>query len=158
MPASIPSITDLGRHAAAASALADHYDKANFNLPDDKRTQVEDRRQTHLTDRDGAFRNLLVTFRAKTLSDVAVQLFAWFCAADGLVSFELTSGSGDEYATILRRVILSALPVVAAAAELDLAEIGAGYIPRFADREFPPHEDGSRDRQGLPDERTEARS
>lgn len=38
---------------------------------------------------------------------------------------------------IRRRTLLSTIPVIAAAAGFDLAEIGAEYIPEFATRKFP---------------------
>ena len=130
-PILLPTIAELGRFAAAASAGSERYDKVNNpELP-----EVDGREQL-LNDRNAAFRQLLVTFRAKTLSDATVQLYAGWCAAHRLRS---EAEGIDE--TILYRVLLSVLPVVAAAAEMDLAEIGAGDLPDFVAREFPP-EDG----------------
>ena len=39
---------------------------------------------------------------------------------------------------VYRRTVLSALPIVAAAAGVDLAELDGDYLLAFADREFPP--------------------
>ena len=133
MPAPIPSITDLGRCAAAAGKLSERYDSVN-----DPTLPITDGRNTLCLDRERAFLSLLATFPAKTLSDAAVQLFAAFCTADELTCFEGLSAEGlSNRVTRLRRICLSTLPIVAAAAGLDLEQIGAGYIPGFRDREFP---------------------
>ena len=144
LPPALPlSIADLGRLSAAAKASADRYDKANGpELPKNDWQEL-------LAARDGAFRNLLVTFRAKTLSDAAVQLYAGWCAAHRLWSEQ---DGTDE--TILYRVFLSVLPVIAAAAEIDFfVEIGAGDLPDFVARGFRRRM-ACRARLTLPDERS----
>jgi hypothetical protein len=80
-----------------------------------------------LWDREVALRDLMLTFRAKTLSDAATQLFAGFLAAEDLMNFELPPEDRDRKATAVRRALLSAIPVVAEAAGLDLTLIGGEY-------------------------------
>jgi NAD(P)H-hydrate repair Nnr-like enzyme with NAD(P)H-hydrate epimerase domain len=82
-------------------------------------------------------RTQLVRLRAKTLADAVTQLYAAFIAVDALLGFELSAEDRNREATMIRRALLSTIPVVAEAAALDLAAIGADYIPDFAAREFP---------------------
>jgi hypothetical protein len=84
-----------------------------------------------------ALRNLLVTFRGQTLADAVTQLYVGFIASDDLLNFELPAEDRVRDATTVRRALLSTIPVIAAVAGFDLAEIGAEYIPDFAAREFP---------------------
>jgi hypothetical protein len=50
----------------------------------------------------------------------------------------MPEGEAERYQRMLRRIVLSALPVVADAAQVDLTELDADYLCGFADREFPP--------------------
>lgn len=126
LPSILPSILDLGRLANAASLLGDPLIGG-----DEKATE------STLWERQAALRNLLLTFRAQTLADAVTQLYAGFIAAEDLLNFELPAEDRVRDATTVRRALLSAIPVVAEAASLDLAEIGAEYVPDFAAREFP---------------------
>ena len=83
IPAPFPSITDLGRFAATASTNSERYDRTL-----DPTQPAYDGRQGLLCDRDQALRALLTTYRAKTLSDVAAQLYAGYIAADYLACAE----------------------------------------------------------------------
>jgi hypothetical protein len=130
MPQPLPSILDLGRLANAAVQAGDPD-------PDPVQADAEKERGTLLWHREVALRNLLVTFRAQTLADAVTQLYVGFIAVEDLLNFELPAEDRIREATTVRRAILSAIPVVAAAAGFDLAEIGAEYLPKFADREFP---------------------
>jgi hypothetical protein len=130
-PMPLPSIFDLARHAEAASLRADLLGKFRQQPGDD------DEKLTVLHDREEALRGLLLTFRATTLSDAAASLYAGFCVADYGTCRDVQPGEcARDYAT-LRRVFLSTLPVVAEAAGIDLALIGADYIAGYAAREFP---------------------
>jgi hypothetical protein len=131
MPAPLPSITDLGRHAAVAS---ERYEAASTREIETGNTNG---RQGLLYDRELAFRSLLLTFRAETLSDAAVQLYAGSIIVDTMDGFDLSEAQRHEHFVQLRRVFLSVLPIVAATAQLDLAEIGADCIADYADLEFP---------------------
>jgi hypothetical protein len=71
------------------------------------------------------------------LADAVTQLYAAFIVVDNLLGFDMPPEDRDREAITIRRALLSAIPVVAEAAALDLAEIGADYIPDFAAREFP---------------------
>lgn len=128
MPQPLPSIIDLGRLANAAGMACD---------PDPPQPDDDKGRRALLCNREVALRDLLLTFRAKTLSDAAAQLFAAFVASEDLMNFELPAEARIRDTVSVRRALLSAIPVVAKAASLDLAEIGAEYIPDFATREFP---------------------
>ena len=50
----------------------------------------------------------------------------------------MPEGEAERYRVMLRRIVLSALPIVAAAAKVDLAELDADYLLKFTDHEFPP--------------------
>jgi hypothetical protein len=130
IPQPLPSIVDLGRLANAAGLDPDADSPST-------QTDGEKARGTLLYHREVALRSLLLTFRAKTLSDAAAQLYAGLIAADDLLNFELPAEDRCRNAVTIRRALLSAIPVVAEAAGLDLAEIGAEYIPEYAAREFP---------------------
>jgi hypothetical protein len=123
----LPSILGLGRLAHSASLAIDVAHEADDGK---KRERV-------LFDQGAALRDLLLTFRATNLSDAVTQLYVAFIAADDLLGFELPPEDRDRNATAVRRALLSAIPAIAEAAGLDLAEIGAEYIPEFATREFP---------------------
>jgi hypothetical protein len=128
-PTPLPSILDLGQLANAAAT--------NNDPPPSENAADEEARGMLLWDREVALRDLLLTFRAKTLGDAVTQLYVAFIAADDLLGFELPPEDRDRKATAVRRALLSAIPVVAEAAALDLALIGGEYIPEFAAREFP---------------------
>lgn len=51
---------------------------------------------------------------------------------------EMPKHEADHHVRMLRRIVLSALPIVAEAAKIDLVELDADYLLHFADREFPP--------------------
>jgi hypothetical protein len=126
-PASLPSILDLGRLAYAA---------ASNNDPPSENADNEEERGTLLWHREEALTNLLLTFRAKTLGDAVAQLSVAFTASEGLGA-EVPEEVLVRNALNIRRALLSSIPIIAKAASLDLAEIGAEYIPEYATREFP---------------------
>lgn len=132
MPAAIPSITDLGRHAATFVRRVDTLPVSGGNQPTDRKAQ-----QNVLYERDEALRSLITFYRATSLSDAATQLYAGYMAADHATNHDLTVEEHVRCADTLRRLFISTLPLVAAAAKLDLAEIGAEYIVEYAEREFP---------------------
>jgi hypothetical protein len=76
-----------------------------------------------------------MTMRAQTLADVAAQLFAGYIIIDELLDGDLSECKFEVLK--LRRVILSALPVVAEAAGVELAALGGEYIKKCTDHEFP---------------------
>jgi hypothetical protein len=132
MPALLPSVTDLGRLAAAASASSERYDRTL-----DPTQAAYDGRQGLLCDRDQALRTLLTCYRAASLTDAITQLYAGYMIADESANNEMPVADYIQRADSLRRIFLSALPAVAASARFDLAEIGADYILGYADHEFP---------------------
>lgn len=121
----LPSILDLGRLAHAAMVW------------EDDPTDEQKKKMATLCARETAFRDLLLTFRAKTLGDAVVQLYAGFIATDDLQIFDKPPADQIRDVQAVRRALIGAIPVVAEAAGLDLADIGAEYITGFADDEFP---------------------
>jgi hypothetical protein len=127
-PQPLPSILDLARQAGAASGRADDLCDQSANARDD--------RVTLLYDRSDALRDLLLTFPAKTLGDAAAQLYAGFRLAEEM-EVDLPPEERRQCVIKIRRAFLSALPLVAEAAGLDLAEIQAQRIADLAAGEFP---------------------
>lgn len=80
---------------------------------------------------------IIASRRAETLGDVAAQLVVAFSATGYLVSDNMPEGEAERYQRMLRRIVLSALPIVAAAGKVDLAELDGDYLLEFTDREFP---------------------
>jgi hypothetical protein len=131
-PVPLPSILDLARQAGAASLRADQLgDQSYPQRQDDSDLMIS------LYDEAAHLRDVLLTVRARTLTDATAQMFAGFLAAEEMEDFDLPADERSRCVTAIRRALLSALPVVAEAALLDLAEIGAERIADFADREFP---------------------
>jgi hypothetical protein len=127
-PGLLPTILDLARLSNAVGMAGDI---------DPAKAYAEKARGTLLCHREVALRNLLLTFRAKTLSDAVAQLYCAFIAAEDLDGIEQPNEDRIRNAVYIRRALLSAIPVVAEAAGLNLAEIGAEYIPDIAAAEFP---------------------
>lgn len=61
-----------------------------------------------------------------------------FVVTDWMDSLDLPKDEVEQHIRMLRRIVLSALPVVADAADVNRAELDADYLRRFADQEFPP--------------------
>jgi lambda repressor-like predicted transcriptional regulator len=125
-PQPLPSILDLGRHAGTATLRGD-------DIGDQPETGWANGLMTLHYDQAEALRDLMLTFQAQTLGDAAAQLWAAFRAAE-----ELEAGlPPEECVTAIKRALISALPLVAKAAGIDLAEIGAERIADLAEHEFP---------------------
>jgi hypothetical protein len=135
----LPSIIDLALHAGAVirtyqklydvAGMRDRYANTGLGLGTDHEHEVHE---------------LIMTIRARTVADVAAQLFAAFGVIDGLDG-DMSEQEFQSDVLKVRRVILYSLPVVAEAAGVDLAALGGDYIAKFADDEFPPlREDAQR--------------
>ena len=82
---------------------------------------------------------IIANRRAETLGDVAAQLGTAFIVLGWFGDISTTpQADADRYIRMLRQIVLGALPVVAAAAGVDLEELDAAALVGFADREFPP--------------------
>jgi hypothetical protein len=133
IPAPLPSITDMARHAAAYLQRADSPVETDSAEP----TRTRKNHQVVLYDRDEALRELLTCYRAASLTDAITQLYAGFLIADDAANNEMAVADHVERADSLRRIFLSTLPILATSAGFDLAEIGADYIADYANHEFP---------------------
>jgi hypothetical protein len=69
---------------------------------------------------------------------VAAQLVVAFSVVDYLDDDNMREGEAERYRRLMRRIVLSALPVVATAAGVDLKDLDADYLLGFSDREFQP--------------------
>lgn len=127
-PQPLPSALDIARHACAASGRAD-------DMCDEKPHERDDRVML-LYDRDETLRDLLLTFRARTLGDAAAQLYAGFRVAEEM-EVDLPIEERRRCVIKIKRALLSVLPLVAEAAGLDLTEIQAERIADLAAGEFP---------------------
>jgi hypothetical protein len=134
MSAEFPSVFDLGRLAGDVSRRLPAYGIGAEGSAVDVGAGA-----LLCLDTLGSLQRIIASRRAQTLHDVAAQLVTAFAVADWLDSIE--EGTSPETATnlrLLRRVVLGALPVVAEAAGIDLAEFDASYMLEFADRAFQP--------------------
>jgi hypothetical protein len=83
--------------------------------------------------------SIIAARRAETLADVTVQLVTAFIVTDWMAAVaDMSEREVERHLRILRRIVLSALPIVAAAGKVDLEELDADYLLGFADHEFPP--------------------
>jgi hypothetical protein len=128
----LPSIIDLALHAGAVIRTYEKlYDVAGM------RDRRADQGLSLGTDQERWVGELIMTMRARTLADVAAQLFAAFAVIDGLDG-DMPEQERQSDILKLRRVIPGSMPVVAEAAGVELAAVGGDYLAKFADNEFPP--------------------
>jgi hypothetical protein len=128
-----PSILDLGRLAGAVSRRSATYDTVHGCT--DREATTGGGLCLDLTEN---LQRIIASRRAATLGDVATQLAIAFTVVDWLDSADAPEHEVQQNLKLLRRIVLSALPVVAAAADIDLAELDADYLLGYADLEFPP--------------------
>jgi hypothetical protein len=81
---------------------------------------------------------IIASRRAATLGDVAAQLVVAFSATSYLDVHNMPKREAERYRRMLRLIVLSALPIVAPAGKVDLAELDGDYLLGFTDCEFPP--------------------
>ncbi len=121
-----PSALDLGRQLAAVDLAHEAFDMANVRHPgaDGSRSLAHDYKQeatTILRTRAEALRNLITTVPAKTLADAAVLCNEIVVIADRLNAHDDPSPSQVNLAMErINRMALGMLPIVAAAAGLDM--------------------------------------
>ncbi len=121
----LPSIVDLGRHIGALARLS---------------SQHSDKARSLAFDREFSIGDLVLTIPAETLGDAAVQLCLAHRAIDDLTNClegRRASQGWDNAVLRLKRIIFSAVPVVAREAGLDPEEIGGLGLAEFREIEFP---------------------
>lgn len=128
-----PSVFDLGRLVAAVNRRMATYGKHDCpKIESDTGSRLCIDLWEHL-------HGIIASRRAETLFDVAVQLVTAFIVTDWLDAIDdMPKYEVEQHLRMLRRIVLSALPIVSAAGKVDLAQLDADYLFEFTDREFPP--------------------
>jgi hypothetical protein len=117
----ICSILDLGRHLAAVDIAHNRHDHANLVNPGltHQKPPVHEEAMELLYDRGEAMRRLIASMQAQTLADAAVQIAVGNSIVETLESENIDAYAKGLCIRELHRIFLSALPIVAEAAELD---------------------------------------
>ena len=115
-----PDTLALGRQLAAASLAYDAYDKTMLRQGNAKATDSGINARGVLDDRVESLRVLISTTPAKTLGDAAVLISECLTIAGRLEASVCTPAMVEEYSARLERMLLSAMPLVAEAAGLDM--------------------------------------
>jgi hypothetical protein len=127
------SIFELGRVAGAISRkVSDYGDEPGGT---ERESLVGSRLCFTLLEH---LQGIIAGRRAETLADVTAQLVAAFSIVEDIDNENLSQEEVSHGAAALRRIVLGALPVVAAAAGVDLAELDAEQFIGLGDRDFPP--------------------
>jgi hypothetical protein len=128
-PNPLPPILDLGR--ALASTEHDYRRLDDASAGRDLTTREVDA-QRLLAQREEALRSLISMAPATDLVDAAVQIGAAASIASTLADGDWTEAATherlDEMHSAVNRIMLSALPVIAAAAGLDLAAMAWDHV------------------------------
>src|ERR1700722_4677825 len=128
-----PSVFDLGRLVASVNRRM-----ATYGKPDCPKNEADIGGRLCI-DLWEHLHGIVAARRAETLADVVVQLVTAFIVTDWMDAIEdMPKCEVEQHVHMLRRIMLSALPIVSAAAKVDLAELDADYLLEFTDREFPP--------------------
>lgn len=135
----LPAVIDLGRRIAALSAEIERQDDVAVQARDDgPRCRAARNAIGFLNDQRVALQALVATMPARSLADAAVQVAEAFNLANDLECNVHSAAEVERLAMNLTKLVLSVLPVVAAAADLDPAvlgwemEVGPLYAARFA--------------------------
>jgi len=138
-PLPLPAVIDLGRHIAALSFECQRQEQAALDARGSGPAHLAAHNAMDaLNEQSRVLRELVTTIPARSVADAAVQLAEAFAVAENLQINVHTADEVECLAEALTRLILSALPVVAAAAGLDPAamdwgqEVGSLYAARFA--------------------------
>ncbi|MGI4941843.1 MAG: hypothetical protein ACRYHQ_14995 [Janthinobacterium lividum] len=137
--APLPPVIELGWRLAALSAEITRQDGAALQARDDgPRHRAARRAIESLEGQRMALNALVATMPARTLADTAVQIAVAFDLANDLECNVHPADEVERLAIGLATLLLSVLPVIAAAAELNPgdmgweAEVGYLYAGRFA--------------------------
>ena len=133
----LPAVAELGRLLAQARAALSRFDNASLASDDVTTKIIAGRGLDLMQDRAIALEALIATLPAKTLADAAVQLGVAYSVAETIEGI-----CEDDYKLRLaerqlQRILVGALPVVAAAAGLDLDEMNLRHIIDLRAGRFP---------------------
>jgi hypothetical protein len=132
-PGPIPqlSIVDLGRRLAAADAAYSQHDQDAITSAGKATKSLHETAMRNLFDQESAIRQMILTMPARTLADAAVQIAAIDLAASNLEDNQQTEEELSCAVRALRRLVYSALPVIAESAGLDMEAMGWGKYPKL---------------------------
>jgi hypothetical protein len=135
----IPSIFEMGMRACVLEQTYDRLDKIFISSDvGDFAAGSQNRTARELAyDRQEALVALALTYPARTLEDVAVQLSMAWILVDRMTAVELEEFARDEAAKKLDRLLASALPIVCAAAGLQLEQLGGADLAERCAKQFP---------------------
>lgn len=116
-----PSVFSLGQHLAALERAHEAYDPVNLQRMASAVDETQQRAARAIQeDRMEALREIIASMPALTLKDAAVQVEAITVAASLLSCSTHTEAQVEAIADRIERMALSILPLIAAAADLDL--------------------------------------
>jgi hypothetical protein len=132
-----PSPADIGRHIAATEAAYDAFEALGASVEKGSEKVTASGAAEILIDRTDALRLLITTVPAKTLADVAAHCAEVAHIASQLAGNRYPERDVEQMADRIERMMYSALPVLAAAAGLDMTAMGwihndALRVHRFA--------------------------
>ncbi len=147
VPCVLPSITELGRmlgttsrREASVNGLRDARGKP---ASEEQRREIAsenmllDTADRLLFRRIDALRDLVSTMPAETLSDCVVQINIAGHFVMKMTCNDLEKPELDHLSNAIERIMVSVLPVLAAAAQLDLAEFALDEITMLHEGRFP---------------------
>jgi len=145
--AELPSITQLGRVLGTTARREAAIDLIGSGQPppaDEEERRARASQQIRLNtadrllfDRLNALRSLVGTMPAKTLSDCVVQINVAAHWIMRMTCNDLDPSEISEHCDNLERIIVSVLPVLAAAAGLDLVEFALDEVTDLHEARFP---------------------
>jgi hypothetical protein len=131
----LPKVSDIGALIREADAEHVKFDHAMYCAP--KRDSLETTLgESLMFDRADALRRLALTLPALSLVDAIVQLEVAFGIVDVLESTDFPEAERMERLIRVRRALVSVLPVIAAAARVDLVDVSP-EISGLCARQFP---------------------
>jgi hypothetical protein len=135
------SVYAIGVAACAAFTEGRRLDRAFMALPKHAQPAVKNRIDSAMklqTDRGAALHEMTALFPAKDLQDAAAQLHSAYVTLDWIDAVVMSEGDLSQEILRIRRLVLSCLPIVAAAADVNLDDLGGDSAADFAAMEFLP--------------------
>lgn len=146
-PGALPSITELGLMLAVIAKREAGIDLVNVGRG--KPANKEQRREWAIADRDqktadrllftrlDALRELVSTLPAQTLTDCVVQINVASHMVMKITGNDLDKTELDQLSDAVERIMVSVLPVLAAAAGLDLVQFAFDEVADLHEARFP---------------------
>ena len=146
-PGALPSITELGLMLAEIAKREASIDLITIGRG--KPANEEQRQEWAMFDRDlrtadsllfarlDALRGLVSTLPAQNLSDCVVQINVASHMVMKITGNDLDKPELDELSDAVERIMVSVLPVLAAAAGLDLVEFALDEVTNLHEARFP---------------------